>query len=227
MNEVTTTQANALADVPQNYIAGMLEATRRKFLEINAGMDLDFVRIAQWIKMNKKGDFVLRNDEDTNFGDTLDVIIAQGEQRHLLWGLKASPEEGELLVAEKTSEEAERILEAWLESSPERRERYSIDDIKLCYLAYVVLVSTLTPEDMPEIYIISFPETGTISYGQYAALLMRGIKSKGIPKWTGIAQVVTRIGTETKKGKSNDEYLAYTFEAVGMFKPEEFGIKVE
>jgi len=226
MNEVTTTQTNALADVPQNYIAGMLEETKRRFLEINAGMDLDFVRIAQWLKINKKGDFVLRNDENENFGDTLDVIIAQGEQRHLLWGLKKSPEEGELIVAEKTSEDAERILESWLEASPERRERYSIDDINLCYLAYVVPVATLTPGDMPEIYILSFPQTGTISYGQYAAALMRGVKSKGIPKWTGIAQVVTRIGTETKKGKA-DEYLSYTFEAVGMFKPEEFGIKVE
>jgi len=222
---VVVAAPSAVAVVKKNYITAMLEATKAKFMEVNEGLDLDFVRLGQWLKLNKKGQFVLSADEEESFGDTLDVVVAKGETRYMLWGAKKSPEDGELIVAEKTLAEAETLLTEWLANNPDptAASRYELSDIKISYLAYVVMVSTITAEDMPEVYLMSFPQTGSYSFGQYAMSVFKGDKTRGIPRNSGVNTVVTRISNKEEKGR-NESYLAYTFEVVGKFVPADYGI---
>lgn len=223
---VATTETTAVAVPQQNYIVAMLESTKTAFMEANAGMDLDFVRMGEHIKINKKGNFILRSDENASFGDTLDVVIAMGEQRHTLWGAKESPEDGELICMAKTFEEAEQELQEYLELRPDAAERYSKNDIQLRYLAYVVPVSTLSPEDMPDVFLLSLAQSDTFGFASHAKSVYRGDKDKGVKKGTGVNAVVTRLVTEERKVKnSTDTYLGVKFEILGAFKPEDYGIK--
>ncbi len=64
----------------------------------------------------------------------------------VLWGLEESPEAGQLIVAERTKEEAEIVLNQWLAENPQAQERYELDAIQLRYMASVVPVSTLRPK---------------------------------------------------------------------------------
>lgn len=209
-----------------SIIQTILESTKQQFLEANAGLDLDFVYIGDWLKVSKKGDFVERDDEDINYGDSIDVVIAMGEKRWTLFGEENSPEDGQLLVAEQEQEDAEAALGEWLMTNPEAAERYNADDLELRYVAYVVPVESLTNE-FPQVYLISFPKSTTIGFGKWTMQVFKGkYKDQGVPSKTGINKIVTRMTTVERKG-NNFEWIGIEFDAVGMFNPEEYGINTE
>lgn len=229
-NQVVVAQENTPA-VAGNYITSILEENKRNFLEDNAGLDLDFVRMGDWLKMNKKGNFVEKDNEEVSYGDQIDVVIGYGEKRYTLWGKEGSPEDGEIICLEPTEEEAYAAFNNFIEANPEAAERYTADDIKLRYLAYVVPVETLAEaaknDDVPPVYIMSFATTDTYLWGRYALNLYNGkYKNVGIPRRTPANRVVTRLISEERKVKgSTDTYLGLKFEAVGVFKEEDYGIK--
>lgn len=228
-NAIVAQETKAVAVVGGGaYITGLLQSVKDDFVAANDGLDMDFVYMGTWLTIDKKGNFVEKDDETVKYGDNIDVVIGQGEKRWSLWGLEKSPEEGQLIVACKEKEDAQAQLEAWLDENPEARSRYSINDLQLRYMAYVVPVSTLGPDDFPKIYLMSFAPTVTITWGKYAMKVYQGgYKAIGIPARTGINRIVTRLTTVEKEGKGNNSYLAIEFEAVGLFKPEEYGITEE
>lgn len=71
-----------------NYISAILEETKQGFVEANNGLDMDFVRMGEWLTVNKKGNFVEKDDENVMYGDNIDVVIGYGEQRWSVWGNK-------------------------------------------------------------------------------------------------------------------------------------------
>src|SRR5690554_6201170 len=87
-NEVAKTNNTGVAktNAGSSYITAILEETKRGFLEANAGMDFDFVRMGEWLTVNKKGNFVEKEDENISYGDAVDVVFGYGEQRWSLWG---------------------------------------------------------------------------------------------------------------------------------------------
>lgn len=221
------TQNNAVATTKpgSNYVAVILEQTQREFLEANAGMDLDYVRMGDWLKLNKKGNYVEAADDTISYGESIDVVVAQGEQRYMLWGQDGSPEKGQIITAEKTREEAEAALDAWLMENPEAAQRYSHDDIDLRYLAYMVPVETLKPDETPLVYIFDFPKGDTIGWGKFAKAVFDGkYKALGIPRKTAINRIVIRFTSEERKNTSNESYLGTKFEPVGLFNPADYGI---
>lgn len=221
---VVTAQTGAVAEVKKSYVAMVLENTMREFMAVNDGMDFDFVRMGEWVKLNKKGEFILRSDETIKFGDTLDVVIAQGEQRWMLWGKKGTPEDGQLLVAAKTQEEALQQFQELTMANPAVLDNYDQSQIGLRYLAYIVPVESIKPDEVPEIFLFSFSPSDTWAVATYAkTLFTRGVPAASVPKKTGVNQVITRMTSEERKGKEED-YLGVKLEAVGMFKPEEFGV---
>ncbi|AYP68414.1 hypothetical protein HWB91_gp44 [Bacillus phage vB_BboS-125] len=229
-NEVAVKQEGAVATTAagSNYISTILEETKRGFVEANAGLDLDYVRMGDWLKLNKKGNYVEKDDEEVSYGDSIDVVVGYGEQRYMLWGKDGSAEKGELIVAEPTEAEAREVLGQWLMENPEAAERYSQDDISLRYLAYVVPVSTLGQDDFPKIYLLSFAPGDTIGWGRYAMNVFKGkFKALGVPAKTGANKVVTRITSEERENSDKESYLGHKFEAVGLFNPADYGIKVE
>lgn len=229
-NEVVTTQENkpAVQAGGSNYITAILEETKRGFVEANEGLDLDYVRMGDWLKLNKKGNYVEKDDEEVSYGDSIDVVVGAGEKRFMVWGKDNTPEKGELIVAEHDEETAREVLGQWLMENPDAAERYTVDDIALRYLAYVVPVSTLGGEDFPKIYLISFAPGDTIGWGRYAMSIFKGkYKALGIPAKTGANKVVTRITSEERENSDKESYLGHDFQAVGMFKPEDYGINTE
>ena len=230
-NEVVVSETKAVAPVEgSNYITLILEETKRGFVEANAGLDLDFVRMGDWLVINKKGNFQEKDDESVQYGDTIDVVVGYGEQRWSLWGLEGSPEDGQLIVAEKTKEEAEAVLGSWLAENPEAAERYSAEDIALRYMAYVVPVDSLTPDDFPKIYLMSFSPTDTISWGRFAFDVYKGkYKKLNIPSRTAVNKIVVRLTTEEKKSRTNasQSWIGLNFQPVGLFNPKDYGIDVD
>lgn len=216
----TTAQAGAA------YITTLLNNTFEEFQKANDGLDLDFVYMGSWLVVDKKGDFVDRDDDSVKYKDHIDVIIGKGEKRWSLWGLQNSPEDGQLIVACREKVDAEQQLSAWLEENPEAAERYSLEDLELRYMASVVPVDALAEEDgIPKIYIMSFAPTATIAYGKYAMNVFRGAYKKlGIPARTGLTNVVTRLSTEEQKSRrdASVSWLAITFEAMGIFNPDDY-----
>lgn len=210
------------------YITGLLNTIKEDFIAANEGLDMDFVYMGTWLVINKKGNFVEKDDDTISYGDKIDVVIGQGEKRWSLWGLEKSPEDGQLIVACKEKDEAVAQLEAWLDENPEARSRYTINDLELRYMAFVVPVSTLGADDFPKIYLMSFSPTVTITYGKYAMSVYQGkYKAQGVVPRTGINKVVTRLSTSEKQGKSNNSWIGIDFDAVGMFEPAEYGIKAD
>jgi len=210
----------------ESFIVDILESIKEDFLAVNAGLDLDFVYIGDWLKISKKGDFVERDNEDVNYGDSIDVVIAQGEKRWTLFGEQDSPEDGQLIVAEQEQEDAEAALGEWLMANPEAAERYNADDLELRYVAYVVPVESLGQE-FPQVYLISFPKSTTIGFGKWTMQVFKGrYADQGVPARTGINKIVTRMTTKEMKG-NNFEWIGIEFDAVGMFRPEEYGINTE
>lgn len=228
-NEVAATGNTALAKSPagSNYISMILEETKRGFVEANAGLDLDFVRMGDWLVINSKGNFVEKDDEAVTYGDSIDVVVGYGEQRYSLWGHEGSPEEGQLIVAEPKREDALAALGEYLANNPEAAERYSEEDVKLRYMAYVVPVSTLSPDDFPKIYLMSFSQTDSFGWGRYAMNCFQGkYKPIGVPSRTAANKVVTRLTTAERKQESR-KWVGIDFTPVGLFKPEDYGINPE
>lgn len=221
---VATTQNTGAA-----YITQLLNNTFEDFQKANDGLDLDFVYMGSWLLVDKKGDFVDKDDDTIKYKDHIDVIIGKGEKRWSLWGLQNSPEDGQLIVACREKEDAIEQLESWLQENPEAAERYSIDDLELRYMASVVPVDALADsEGIPKIYIMSFAPTATIAYGKYAMNVFRGAYKKlGIPARTGLTNIVTRLSTEEQKSRrdASVSWLAITFEAMGLFNPEDYMTK--
>lgn len=226
---IVAASENAVAPVQQAgtaYITQLLNNTFEDFQKANDGLDLDFVYMGSWLVVDKKGDFVDRDDDTVRYKDHIDVIIGKGEKRWSLWGLQNSPEDGQLIVACREKEDAVAQLEAWLQENPEAAERYSVEDLELRYMASVVPVDALEETDgIPKIYIMSFAPTATIAYGKYAMNVFRGAYKKvGIPARTGLTNIVTRLSTEEQKSRrdASVSWLAIKFEAMGLFKPEDY-----
>lgn len=219
----------AVAEVKPNgaaYITTLLNNTFEEFQKANDGLDLDFVYMGSWLTVDKKGDFVDKDDDSIKYKDHIDVIIGKGEKRWSLWGLQNSPEDGQLIVACREKEDAVQQLTAWLQENPEAAERYSVEDLELRYMASVVPVDALSEADgIPKIYIMSFAPTATIAYGKYAMNVFRGAYKKiGIPARTGLTSVVTRLSTEEQRSRTDASvsWLAIKFEAMGVFNPEDY-----
>ena len=131
-NAIATTAPKAVVAQPATtYITNLLSNMMDDFIAANAGLDVDFVYMGNWLVINKKGCFVEKDDETVNYGDHIDVVVGQGEKRWSLWGLQNSPEDGQLIVACREKADAEEMLTAWLNEHPEARERYSLDDLEL------------------------------------------------------------------------------------------------
>lgn len=220
----TNTQAPATQATGSNYISMILEETKRGFVEANAGLDLDFVRMGDWLVINSKGNFVEKDDETVVYGDSIDVVVGYGEQRYSLWGHEDSPEEGQLIVAEPKREDALAALGEYLAQNPEAAERYGEEDVKLRYMAYVVPVQTLTPDDFPKIYLMSFSQTDSFGWGRFAMNCFQGkYKAVGVPSRTAANKVVTRLTTAERKQDSR-KWIGIDFTPVGLFKPEDYGV---
>ena len=208
------------------YITGLLNSIKEDFMAANDGLDMDFVYMGTWLVINKKGVFVEKDDDTIKYGDSIDVVVGQGEKRWSLWGLENSPEAGNLIVASKDKNDAIEQLTAWLDENPEAQSRYTINDLELRYMAFVVPVQTLSPDDFPKIYLMSFSPTATITWGKYAMKVYQGgFKTAGIPARTGVNKVVTRIVTSEKQGRNNTSWIGIDFEAVGEFNPADYGIE--
>lgn len=219
----------AAPGAPGAYITGLLNTIKEDFVVANDGLDMDFVYMGTWLVMDKKGVFVEKDDPNIKYGDSIDVVVGQGEKRWSLWGIQNSPEDGQLIVACKEKDDAIVQLTAWLEENPDAASRYSIADLELRYMAFVVPVATITQNDIPKVYLMSFAPTATISWGKFAMKVYQGgYKAAGIPVRTGVNRVVTRLSTSEKKGKDPSiSWLGIDFEAVGLFNPEEYGLNTQ
>ncbi|MEN2464953.1 hypothetical protein [Ornithinibacillus sp. JPR2-1] len=229
-NEVATTQKNEVAATNKSYITAILEETKQGFLEANQGMDFDFVRMGDWLTVNKKGNFVEKEDEEVSFGDSIDVVIGYGEQRWSLWGADDTPEEGQLIVAEAKQEDAIEALAEYFKLNPDAQERYTYDDIRLRYMASVIPVDSLKPDDFPQIYLLSFSPTDTILFGKWAMRVYQGkYKRVGIPPRTAVNNIVTRLKSVERKSRTNaaQSWLGIDCEPVGVFNPADYGIVTE
>lgn len=224
---IATTQTTAVQAAKTGgaaYITEILNGVMTEFIAANDGLDMDFVYMGSWLVMDKKGNFVEKDDDTVKYGDHIDVVIGQGEKRWSLWGAQNSPEDGQLIVACKEREDAEAMLTAWLQENPEAASRYSINDLELRYMAFIVPVDSIDPDGMPLIYLMSFSPTATIAFGKYAMKVFKGgYKTAGIKARTGVTSIVTRISTSEKKGKDPSiSWLGVGFEAMGIFKPEDY-----
>lgn len=225
-NAIAATGTTAISPAKKGaaYITNILKGIMDAFIEANDGLDMDFVYMGSWLVIDKKGNFVEKDDDTVKYGDHIDVVVGQGEKRWSLWGAQNSPEDGQLIVACKEKPDAEAMLTAWLQENPEAASRYSVADLELRYMAFVVPVDTVNGEDMPKIYLMSFAPTATISWGKYAMKVFQGgFKAAGIKAGTGVTSVVTRITTSEKKGKDPSiSWLGIDFEAMGLFNPEDY-----
>jgi hypothetical protein len=232
-NDIVQGQKQALATVKPAYVTAVINAMQQQFLAVNEGLDLDFVYMGSWLVIDKKGIFVEKDTKDDPanriaYGDTIDVVIAKGEQRWSLWGHQDSKEDGQLIVAHKDKEQAIEMFRQWQAENPESGSEYTEDEVLLRYLAYVVPVETIKPGDFPKIYLFGFSPTATIAFGKWAfdKVFQGRYSNAGIPKGTGINRVVCRLTTSEKKKRDNAsiQYIGIDFGAVGMFNPADYGI---
>ena len=222
-NELMEQEQGLQEKKDKNYIQEIIEEGKRDFLAVNVGMDLDFVYFADWLKLTKLGKFVERNNEEVDFGSEIDVVFGKGEQRWVLWGKEDSPEEGELIVAENNKETAVEKLENWLEINPEASNRYSTDEIDLTYVAYLVPVENLKEgNELPQIYILPMPKSASFEFGNYTRKIYKGqYKDLGIPRRTGVAEVVTRISSK-EMANNNYSWVGMAFTAIEKFNPDNY-----
>lgn len=226
-NEVVTqekAQAPAVVATGSTYISAILEETKRNFVEINAGLDLDFVRMGDWLTIDSKGNFGEKDDDSVKFGDSIDVVVGYGEQRYSLWGHEGTPEEGQLIVADPDRDQALAALGEYLAQNPEAAERYSEEDVKLRYMAYVVPVATLAPGEFPQIYLMSFSQTDSFGWGRFAMNCYQGkYKKMNVPARTAANAVVVRLTTAERKQESR-KWIGIDFTPVGVFNPSDYGL---
>lgn len=222
---IAATQTQTVTSPKGNaYITQLLDNIMQDFIEANNGLDMDFVYMGSWLVMNKKGQFVEKDDDSVNYGDYIDVVMGQGEKRWSLWGKQNSPEDGQLIVACRERADAEAMLNDWLYQNPEAVDRYSLESLELRYMAFVVPVQSIS-EDMPQIYLMSFSPTSTIAFGKYAMKVYKGgYKAVGIKPRTGLTAVVTRLTSVEQQSRKDASisWLGIEFDAMGMFVPTDF-----
>ena len=220
--EVAVKEVGALVEKKQSFVEKIFAEVKNEFLSVNAGMDLDFVYLGTWLVIDSKGRFVDADDETVVYGDEIEVVVAQGEQKFMVWGLDKTPESGKVLVGESTREKALEKLNEVLEASPDLTG-YSEENIQSKYLAYVIPVETLA-EEVPKIYLLSMPGTAKIKWGKYAfdGLFKGKYKAIGIPAKTAVNQVVTKIVTKEQINADKQKYTTMEFEAIKMFKIEDY-----
>lgn len=224
--EIVASQAAAPVVVAagSSYISAILEETKRAFVEINAGLDLDFVRMGDWLTIDSKGNFGEKDDDSIKFGDSIDVVVGHGEKRYSLWGHEDSPEEGQLIVADPDRDQALAALGEFLAQNPDAAERYDESDVKLRYMAYVVPVATLAPGDFPQIYLMSFSQTDSFGWGRFAMNCYQGkYKKMNVPARTPANAVVVRLTTAERKQESR-KWIGIDFTPVGVFNPSDYGL---
>jgi hypothetical protein len=214
------------------YITELLTKLQEEFLLANAGMQLDFVNMGTWLHLNKKGNFEELDNPAVCFGDTLDVVIGYGEQRWSIWGEKDTEDDGRMIVARTTKEDAQRDLDAFLAEFPDKHGFYNHDSIKLRYISYVVTIQHIKEAaangEFPKVYLLAFSPTDTFGFGKYARDIFNGndsSKAVGIPQRIGVNRVITRLYTVTKKGRrSSEEFNSIECQPMGLFNPADFGI---
>jgi hypothetical protein len=226
---VAAQMAGAVTTTKKSAIAALIEGIMQEFQEVNDGIDADFVNIASWLVFDKKGNFIVKETKDkpvpVSYGDKIDVVVGIGEKRWQLWGNEGSPEDGKLITAKKEYAEAVAELTAWLEANPQAAERYNTNMLELCYLLFFVPVVTLGPSKLPKIYIMALSKTATTDWGNYMKAVFMGNyeDALGIPERTGVNKLVTRIAT-AEKSSDKYEWLGQTFEPVGWYRPEDYGL---
>ena len=80
-NAIVQASETAVATTPQtgtDYITQLLNNTFEDFQKANDGLDLDFVYMGSWLIVDKKGDFVDKDDDSIKYKDHIDVIIGKG-----------------------------------------------------------------------------------------------------------------------------------------------------
>lgn len=217
--EVAKVESNLPSTSNVPYAVQLLTKMKEEFIAANVGLGLDYVYIGQWLVINKKGQFVERDNVDVNYGDRIEVVIGMGEERFTLWGKQHSKEQGNLIIAEKTREDAEaRFME--IVHSLDETANYAPEDIQSRYLASVIPVETIEDE-VPKIYLLSMPQTAKLAYGKWAFNLFNGKYAKeGLPRGTSVPSVVTAI-TTVEKDAGDFSYITMEFDAVKKFKPKQ------
>jgi hypothetical protein len=214
--DVSTTGKNLPSNNQVPYAVQLLTKMKEDFTAANAGLGLDYVYMGQWLVINKKGQFVERDNPDVKYGDRIEVVIGMGEERFTLWGKQGSKEQGTLIIAEKTRELAEnKFME--IAHTLDDSANYAPEDIQSRYLASVIPVDTLEDE-VPKIYLLSMPQTAKLAYGKWAFSLFNGQFAKdGFPRGTSVPSVVTAI-TTIEKDTGDFSYVTMEFEAVKKFE---------
>jgi hypothetical protein len=78
--------------------------------------------------------------------------------------------------------------------------------------------------DMPAIYIYSFSNTSTFSFGKFAFDIYQGkYKTMGIKARTAINQVIVRLTTSSKT-KGSRSWIGVDCAPMGLFDPRDFGV---
>lgn len=207
------TKAEETAPAKINFSPAKFSQIKEDFISANASLGLDFVYIGQWLVVNKKGQFVERDAPEVKYGDSIDVVIGAGEERFTMWGKENSAEKGQLLIAEKTKEEAETKFHELMQNGAILTDDYTLDDIQSRYVAQVIPLSSLE-ENSPKIYVLSMSTTAKFAFGKWAYNLFSGkFAADGFPKGTSVQQIITRI-TTVEKSTDNFSYITMEFSAV-------------
>ena len=216
--EVAKVEKQEVAQKPKNevasYVGNLIKSMQESFLEANQGFELNFVYMGTWLMVNSKGQFYDKDNEEINFGDSINVVLGGAEQRFMLWGKEGSEQDGQLLIAENNKEAAEARLAAL--SEEQANFDYTMADVQSRQLLFFVMLDDIKSE-FPTIYQLSLPQTGKIAFGKWALNVYRGAHKKdGFGKGTQLSSVVTNI-TTVEKRKGNKNYIGYVFKAEAAF----------
>ena len=195
------------------FVSSLITKAKQEFIAVNPGFDLDFVHYATWLMIDGKGNFYNKDTEES-YGDSIDIVIGQGEDRYTVWGEQGSEFDGKLICAERTEELAMQRLD---EFNASEGSNFGRDDISERYLMSVVFVDAIAAGEA-EPFVLSLAPTSRISFGKYAMSMFKGkFKDRGIKAGTPIAEVVHRLSTEEKKRDAKTRYTIVTFDAVEKF----------
>lgn len=212
-NSVSTEGAMSTMDYAKMVFAN----AKKEFVEANEGMDLDFVFLGDWLSINKKGQFYEKSNLEVNYGDSIEVLVASGEERFTVWGKKDSKNDGELIVSDKSQENAIKMLQDFVDANPSEAKFYSETDVQSRYLAFVIPTKSIK-EGSPKIYMLSLSATAKFAFGRYTRNLFQGYyAANGVLKGTGVSKVITKIVSVEKTRDANTSYVTMDFSAVGMF----------
>lgn len=166
------------------------------FKEKTKEFDLDFVDLGTMLRLNAKGQFESKDNEEVVFNE-MTVVILNGKPRFNLWGKDDSPQANELLFSCDSEEEAKNKFEEFCAEDAVNEQMYSWSDVSKRYI--ITFVS-----DDGQLYAIDMSATSKYAFGAYAKKLFN---DHGV----GPMEVVTKLGTETKK-KDRNSWNVVTFE---------------